>query len=94
MKFLFRVLLLFVFTTSFAQKKHLNIDSTFQVLKVQINSSSKVNKLIDLYNKSIRQHEINEAIIQEALKDAEKIYDINSIAKCYNKMGGFLLDIM
>jgi len=87
MKFLFHVLLLFVFTTSFAQKKHLNIDSTFQVLKVQINSSSKVNKLIDLYNKSIRQHEINEAIIQEALKDAEKIYDINSIAKCYNKMG-------
>ncbi len=88
----FLVLLFFILQAivSNAQDKghnNINIDSTFEVTKALPNDKSKVTSLLALYNKSIKQHQINDAIIQEALKVATKIYDVNGLANTYNKMG-------
>jgi len=84
-------IVLFLFSTSvFGQQKtrpKINIDSAYQVLKVQVNDTKKVDSLIDLYNKSIKQREISNEILKEALTVSEAIYYIDGIAHCYNKMG-------
>ncbi len=57
------------------------------MLKATPNSVEKVDNLISLYKKSIKQKEIKKDILDEALAVSEKIYYINGIAICYNRKG-------
>lgn len=86
---LFLCFILFCFSlVVFSQKsKKVNIDSVFTVLKNTPSSKKKVDDLIHLYRSSVRQRQINEAIIDEALSVSEELFYINGIAKCYNRKG-------
>ncbi len=83
------VFFLFCFVSFFAfsQETKKEIDATFNQLKKENNSIDKVEKLIDLYKKSVRKRIPNEAIIDEALKISEEIFYINGIAKSYDRKG-------
>jgi len=84
------VFLFFLFySSSYSQKlsKRVYIDSLYNELKASPNSIEKVDGLITLYKKSIKQKEIKNEILDEALAVSEKIYYINGIAKCYNRKG-------
>ena len=65
----------------------INIDSIYNELKATPNSKKKVDKLVSLYKKSIKQRKIRKDILDEALTISEKIYYINGIAICYNRKG-------
>ncbi len=80
-------LLIFVFSTTFAQKKHINIDSIYTIFKVQPDNFKKVDTLIYLYKKSIKQHEIRKDILEEALEESKKLFYIKGIGICYNRKG-------
>jgi DNA-binding CsgD family transcriptional regulator/Tfp pilus assembly protein PilF len=69
------------------ERKKINIDSAYQELKVHVNNPEKVDALIVLYNNSIKQKQISNEILKEALAVSEAIYYIGGIAHCYNKMG-------
>ena len=71
----------------FSQKKTIQIDSAFQVLKNTPNSQQKVDNLIDLYKQSIRQREINKSIIEDALVISKSIFYIKGIGICYDRKG-------
>jgi ATP/maltotriose-dependent transcriptional regulator MalT len=64
-----------------------NIDSLFHVLTPLPNTKEKVDKLIDLYKKSIKQGNTRKDIIDEALTTAEKINYNKGIAIAYNRKG-------
>lgn len=83
------VLSLLFYCSSYSQKSpnKVNIDSLYNSLKATPNSIEKVDKLISLYKKSIKQKELKKDILDEALAVSEKIYYINGIAKCYNRKG-------
>ena len=87
--FSFLLILVFLLSTnlSLAQTPPINIDSIYAELKIKPDSKSKVDKLIALYKKSIKQRKIRKDIIENALYTAEKIFYIEGIAKCYNRMG-------
>jgi ATP/maltotriose-dependent transcriptional regulator MalT len=71
----------------FSQKKTIQIDSAFQILKNTPNSIKKVDNLIDLYRQSIRQKEIDKRIIENALTVSETIFYIKGIGICYDRKG-------
>ena len=73
----------------YGQKKiiNINIDSIYKELKATPNSKKKVDNLISLYKKSIKQRKIRKDILDEALTISEKIYYINGIGTCYNRKG-------
>lgn len=83
------LILFFLLSTnlSLAQTRPINIDSTYAELKIKPDTKSKVEKLISLYKKSIRQRKIRKDIIEYALNVSKKIFYIDGIAKCYNRMG-------
>ncbi len=83
------VFFLLISTATFAQskKEKVDIDKVYSELKIIENNPEKVDALINLYKTSIRQGEINKAIIEEALLVSEMIYYIDGIANCYNRMG-------
>jgi len=84
------VVLFFLFYSySYSQKSsnNINIDSLYAVLKATPNSIEKVDNLISLYKRSIKQKDIRKGVLDEALAISEKIYYINGIAKCYNSKG-------
>jgi ATP/maltotriose-dependent transcriptional regulator MalT len=87
----FFYIVFFVFSISIfgqqKERKKINIDSAYQELKVRVNNPEKVDELIVLYNNSIKQKQINNEILKEALTVSEAIYYIDGIAHCYNKMG-------
>ena len=79
--------LLFIFNSAFAQKKTINIDSLYTNLKVKPNTTKKVDDLIFLYKKSVKQNNIRKDILDDALVISEKIYYIKGIGVCYNRKG-------
>ncbi len=85
----FICLFLVFYKSSYGQKSSsiINIDSLYTALKVVPNSAEKVDNLISLYKKSIKQKEIRKDVLEEALVISEKIYYINGLAKCYNRLG-------
>ena len=80
---------LFFYHPSYSQKSidNINIDSLYTVLKATPNSVEKVDNLITLYKRSIKQKEIKKVVLEEALMVSEKIYYINGLAMCYNRLG-------
>ena len=74
---------------AFSQEKNkkLNIDSLYQIEMLKPNSKAKVDQLIKLYKKSIKQHNIRKDIVDEALQIAEKIFYIEGIGICYSRKG-------
>jgi DNA-binding CsgD family transcriptional regulator len=81
-------ILLFLNINLYSQKKtSVHVDSLYKVLKVQPNTTEKVDKLIDLYKKSVKQHQIRKDILDDALLISEKIYYIKGLGICYNRKG-------
>ena len=84
---------LFIFLTFgcnsvFSQKKpKINIDSLYQVEKLKPHSKEKVDQLIFLYKKSIKQGEIRKDILDDALIISEKIFYIKGLGVSYNRKG-------
>ena len=76
-------------TSVVLQKKHkkVNIDSLYQVVLLRKDDTIKVNKLIDVYRKSIRNRPIRHDILDEALKLSEKLNYATGIANCLNLKG-------
>ena len=70
-----------------AQKKSINIDSLYNNLKKELNTTKKVDKLIYLYKKSVKQHQIRKDILDDALLISEEIFYIKGIGICYNRKG-------
>jgi len=83
------LLFLLFYQSSYSQKSFdlVNIDSLYTVLKATPNSVEKVDNLISLYKNSIKQKEIRKEVLEEALIISEKIYYINGLAMCYNRLG-------
>lgn len=83
------VFFLILHLTSFAQNKKIkvNVDSLYHVLTQTSNTKEKVNSLISLYKKSIKQRDIRKDILDEALEISEKIYYIKGVGICYNRKG-------
>ncbi|MCL7764343.1 response regulator transcription factor [Polaribacter sp. Z014] len=71
----------------FSQKKNIQIDSAYQVLKNTPNSINKVDDLITLYKQSIRQKEINKSVLEDALTISKHIFYIKGIGTCYDRKG-------
>jgi hypothetical protein len=71
--FLFWCVLILYFPL-YSQKKTIQIDSAFQILKNTPNSIKKVHLLIDLYRQSIRQKEIDKRVIENDLSVYEYIF--------------------
>ena len=69
------------------EKPTMSIDQSFKDIKILPDDTAKVEKLIMLYKKSIRERKIRKDILEEALRISEQIYYIDGIAKCYNRMG-------
>ncbi len=81
---------LFVFIGSFSQNTisiNKENESLFEALKAQPNSIKKVDNLISLYKKTLKEKHVNNAIINEALKISKKIYYLDGLAECYNRKG-------
>ena len=83
------ILFFLLYTRSYGQNyiQHINIDSTFNELKVKPNTIEKVEQLITLYKASIQQRTAQQNIIDEALDVSNKIFYVDGIAKCYNRKG-------
>ncbi len=70
-----------------AQKKEVNIDSLYTVVQKEIDSPKKVDTLIKVYKKSIKQHAIRKDILEEALAISKKIFYIKGIGISYFRKG-------
>jgi len=86
------LLIIVLFINSFIfnaqnKRKNINIDSVYHELKNLPNTKSKVDKLIDLYKRSIRQRNIRKDVLDDALIISEKIYYLKGIGVCYNRKG-------
>ncbi len=68
-------------------EKEVAIENEFLALKNIPDDTLKVENLISLYKKSIKQKSIRKDVLDEALKVSESILYIDGIAKCYNRMG-------
>jgi ATP/maltotriose-dependent transcriptional regulator MalT len=77
---------IFIFSQNLALKNKEN-DSLFIALKAKPNNINKVRDLINLYKKTAKEKQINNDIINEALKISEKIYYLDGIAECYDRKG-------
>jgi ATP/maltotriose-dependent transcriptional regulator MalT len=87
-KHLFYLIFCFITISLFAQeRKKINIDSIFKEYKKMPSSNKKVDELIWLYRKSVKQRNAKEAVIDEALSVSEALFYINGIAKCYDRKG-------
>lgn len=90
-RFRFIILILLLTTTSLSYGQEPSaeriVDSLYQNLQVKPNSIDKVEDLISLYKGALKDGITRKDIIEEALLISEKIYYINGIAKCYNRMG-------
>jgi len=89
-KLLFLTILLLLNTfTNYSQrkKKFVNIDSLYRVLQTNPDSTKKVDQLIELYKKSIKQKGIRKDVLDEALILAENLRYYKGIAICYNRKG-------
>ncbi|MGV6845287.1 MAG: tetratricopeptide repeat protein, partial [Lutibacter sp.] len=75
-----------IFSQDLASKNKEN-DSLFIALKAKPNNINKVRDLINLYKKTAKEKQINNDIINEALKISEKIYYLDGIAECYDRKG-------
>ncbi len=85
---IFSFILFFSILYGFSQKnKEENINNTFIEINKEENSTEKVDKLIKLYKKSVRNRTPNEKIIDKALSISEEIFYINGIAKSYDRKG-------
>lgn len=76
----------FIFSQNLNPEKALT-NSLFQELKVKPNTISKVESLIALYKKSIKNKEINEAIIDEAINVSEKIFYLKGLGESFDRKG-------
>ncbi|WP_457617041.1 tetratricopeptide repeat protein [Lutibacter sp.] len=85
----FFIVLLFFVNSAFAQKKpsKVFIDSLFKEIKVKPDTKLKVDDLLALYKTASKARIKNNAIIDEALKIAEKLNYADGLAKCYNRKG-------
>ena len=83
------ILLLLNTFTNYSQrkKKFVNIDSLYRVLQTKPDSPHKVDQLIELYKKSIKQKGIRKDVLDEALILAENLRYYKGIAICYNRKG-------
>ncbi len=83
------MLFVFCFVSFFvlSQETKKEIDAVFNQLKKEQNSQQKVEKLINLYKKSVKNRIANKDIIDEALQISEEIFYINGIAKSYDRKG-------
>ncbi len=83
------ILLFLLYFRSYGQKygQQINIDSTYNELKVMPNSIEKVEQLITLYMASIQRRNAQQNILDEALHVSNKIFYVDGIAKCYNRKG-------
>ena len=80
-------ILFFTIVISKAQTKKANIDSLYHVVKALPDTKEKVDQLIHLYKKSVKQRAIRKDILDDALEVSEKIYYVKGIAICYNRKG-------
>ena len=83
----FSFLFFTVLTNAQTNRVKVNVDSLFHVLKPMKNSREKVDRLIDLYKKSIIQRNIRKDIIDDALTTAETINYYKGVAISYNRKG-------
>ncbi len=83
------ILFFFFITQAEAQskKKKINIDSLYNELKTEPNSTKKVDDLIYLYKKSTRTKKIRTDLLDEALEIAKEIFYIKGIGLCYDRKG-------
>jgi len=86
----FFIILFFISGYILSQENNTEKTSTntlFQELKVKPNTTLKVDKLIDLYKQSIREKNIDETIIDEAVLVSEKIYYLKGLGESYDRKG-------
>jgi ATP/maltotriose-dependent transcriptional regulator MalT len=84
------ILTLFISSFVFGQNtndKEISVNTLFQELKVKPNTKLKVDELISLYKKSIKNKKRNEAIIDEAIKVSEKIFYIKGLGESFDRKG-------
>jgi len=83
---LFLLFSISIFSQEYHSKNKEN-DSLFIALKAKPNNINKVRDLISLYKKTAKEKQINNNIINEALKISEKIYYLDGLAECYDRKG-------